>query len=945
MALDAGQLLRLEVEQLGVDVEVELKGSDGTLLVAADRMINDLGPELILAVAPVAGEYELAVQAFPTSHAGRYRGQILELRPAVERDRLLAEAYARFTAAAGAAPGELARRSEESLATFRKLQEPALVAEALYGVGSAQLKLGDFGRAAENFRQAAETFAGLGERRWEALSRANVATALLTLAEAEPAAGEAMAAAELARASGDRRTEAKALHCLGQAHQNQGDLQAALDNYQAALRLWPADVAERTSTVHNLGVLHARAFHDQARGLALLAEARSAWHPQQEPERAGTLSQLGQLAYEAGRLGEARQALEEALALRAGKGRCASAVYLARLALVEWGEGREEVARARLAEANAVVEAERCPKSEPTVRLLAAQLEEKRGNSTAARRAFARCTELAQALGDRLGEAVCQRGLAGAEWALGKLPAALDASRRAFEILEEVRPTVLRDDLRSSFFGGARPDLDTHIQLLLEAGREEEAWSFTEQARARVLRDLLAEAGAGVRRAVDPGLLERERQLQRRLNALESRRLELGEGALETRRRLGREVDLLVAELEEARGDLRRSSPAYAALSRPSAPTLAEVRRVLLTDDTLLLTLHLGEPASTLWAVDRESFEIVRLPPRGELEALARQARAWQQSLEWRGENAESLCALSRTLLGPIAARLGNRRLAIVADGALEALAWAALPEPTEGADCASAPPLVARHEIVSLPSAAALLAQRRLFEHAAANGKAPARGWLAVVADPAYDTPRTGHRRLPHAAAEAAALAALVPEGEARVLTGSEASRQQVEGLSGFPLLHFATHGLHDPAQPLLSALALAELDVGGQPIEGSLPAHAIYDLELPAELVVLSACDTAAGREQPGEGLVAGLPRAFLYAGAARVVVSLWAVEDESSRELMERFYRGLLQGGLGPAGALAEAQRALYLAGRPPRQWAPFVLLGDWRPLASLPPTTHR
>jgi CHAT domain-containing protein len=153
---------------------------------------------------------------------------------------------------------------------------------------------------------------------------------------------------------------------------------------------------------------------------------------------------------------------------------------------------------------------------------------------------------------------------------------------------------------------------------------------------------------------------------------------------------------------------------------------------------------------------------------------------------------------------------------------------------------------------------------------------------------------------------------------------------------LQPFRILHFATHGVLVDTQPLLSSLALSRFDAAGHPLAGDLTAGEIYDLDLPAELVTLSACETALGREVPGEGMVSGLPRAFLYAGAARVVVSLLPVEDGATRDLMTRFYRGLFVQGLAPARALQEAQRTLRQAGRPPREWAGFVLLGDWRPL---------
>jgi CHAT domain-containing protein len=282
------------------------------------------------------------------------------------------------------------------------------------------------------------------------------------------------------------------------------------------------------------------------------------------------------------------------------------------------------------------------------------------------------------------------------------------------------------------------------------------------------------------------------------------------------------------------------------------------------------------------------------------------------------------LCELSQMLLAPVADSLKHhRRLAVVADGALEVLPFAALPVPGDPAVCAQAPLLVDSHEIVSLPSASALLTQRRLLA-----GRRPAPGWLAVVANPLYAPGQAPS--LPGSAQEAKAITDGLPAGKVFVATGPDASWQTVTSgrLKRFRILHFATHGTLNAEEPLLSSLALSQ--------GGRLSAHEIYDLDLPAELVVLSACKTALGRDVPGEGLVSGLPRAFLYAGAARVLVSLWDVDDRSTRDLMILFYRSLFDQGLPPARALQEAQRTLRQAGRPPYQWAGFVLLGDWRPL---------
>jgi CHAT domain-containing protein len=163
------------------------------------------------------------------------------------------------------------------------------------------------------------------------------------------------------------------------------------------------------------------------------------------------------------------------------------------------------------------------------------------------------------------------------------------------------------------------------------------------------------------------------------------------------------------------------------------------------------------------------------------------------------------------------------------------------------------------------------------------------------------------------------------------------EASRATATNpdLSQYRIVHFATHGLLNSAHPELSGLVLSLVDERGQPQDGFLRLHEIYNLKLGADLVVLSACQTALGKEVKGEGLV-GLTRGFMYVGAARVLVSLWNVSDEATAELMKRFYRGILKDGLQPAAALRAAQIAMWKQPRwaAPYYWAGFVLQGEWR-----------
>jgi len=189
----------------------------------------------------------------------------------------------------------------------------------------------------------------------------------------------------------------------------------------------------------------------------------------------------------------------------------------------------------------------------------------------------------------------------------------------------------------------------------------------------------------------------------------------------------------------------------------------------------------------------------------------------------------------------------------------------------------------------------------------------------------------------LPATRLEADAIMTLVPSGTGRLYTGPQATRDSAMSaeLKDYRIIHFATHGFADDKNPKMSYIALSTADAQGRPRNGRLRLLDIYNLNFSAETVVLSACSTALGENVRGEGLV-GMVRGFMYAGAARVVASLWRVDDQSTAELMKRFYRGMLKDGLSPAAALRAAQIEMWKHDKysPPYYWAAFVLQGEYR-----------
>jgi hypothetical protein len=613
---------------------------------------------------------------------------------------------------------------------------------------------------------------------------------------------------------------------------------------------------------------------------------------------------------------------------------------------------------------------------------------------------YRRALPLYQASKDRSGEAATFYNIARAARAFEGPEAALASTESAIEIIETLRMQIASPAFRSSYFSSVRKYYGLYIDLLMqmhkarpEAGFAAKAFLTSEKARARVLLETMAETEVDLRQGVDPELLKRERFLQQLLSTKAlylSRLLSEGDKGDESEE-VARGMRQLEVEYQEVQALIRERSPHYANVTQPQPLRLSDVQG-LLGGETILLEYALGEERSYLWLVSSDGvtsaelsgratlekaandfYNILRarapVPGEGEEERLARVAdadrRYWQSASE-----------LSRLLLGGVAGSLGNKRLLIVPDGALQYVPFDALPIPPPaglsgertGADAAGdagpRPPLIVEHEISNLPSASTLLAIRR--EQSFAQ---PAGGIVAVLADPVFeaDDPRvklpstqtamalagTGVKtesdgapsgrggienaaRLPFTAREAEHILSLVPDGMGMIATGFDANLSTAESpqLGRYEVVHFATHGVFDNKQPQLSGLLLSLVDESGNPENGFLHLHDIYSLHLPVKMVVLSGCDTALGKDVSGEGLV-GLTHAFMYAGSKSVLASLWKVDDKATSELMGLFYKGLLRDGLPPAAALRAAKIAMW--GRqpslPPYFWASFILEGEF------------
>lgn len=530
-----------------------------------------------------------------------------------------------------------------------------------------------------------------------------------------------------------------------------------------------------------------------------------------------------------------------------------------------------------------------------------------------------------------------------------------------------------------------------YADLLVEGNNPELAFEVLERSRARTLLEMLAGAHVDILQGADPALIAKERSLQANLTAKTNRKVSLLEGEHTSQQltALNREIDSLLSQYQELEGQIRTTTPRYAALTQPKTLTAGETQR-MLDPQTVLLYYALGDKHSFAFVITPTSFDSYPLPNRKDVEGTAnhfyerltarnrwmegettaqRKTRLERDEAEYRQMSA----VLSGMVLGPVIPKLLGKRLLIVADGALQYVPFAALPVPvTSGAK--EQVPLVAEHEIVSLPSAsvAALLRQQ-------AELRVPPAKEVAILADPVFDKndPRVGKipspgfdggkrpaaninesaehlsrsvqdlefgkqrsgdalARLAFSRREAGAIMAVAKPGTVMEALDFRANREMAlsNELGQYRIVHFATHGLLDNEHPELSGLVFSLVDPSGKPVEGFVDLQDVYNLNIPADLVVLSACETGLGRPIGGEGLV-GLTRGFMYAGAIRVVASLWRVDDAATSELMAEFYKAMLQGGLSPGKALRQAQLDMlkHRHWSDPYYWAAFTLQGEW------------
>jgi CHAT domain-containing protein/tetratricopeptide (TPR) repeat protein len=861
---------------------------------------------------------------------------------------------------------------------------------ALSGTGNVQLARGEVKAALDLFQQALKLAEASGEKALLATLQNGLCLAEQRLGNLDQATEHCQRGLALAEAAGDKLTAARTLNNLGIVARQRGDYAATFEFYRKSLALYEtlADKRSVARLLNNLGVAYNAMGNTTA---ALQHYLRSLPIAEEIGNKAGVASTLNNVSMIYRALGnyklalEASQrslaiseaigdktvtsyALEEIGRLHAQVGEHAQALecYRKSLALAEQTGVKVEIAMRLQSVGNgyrrlgdhsqaaeyyqrslALAESIVVPYTAIVCRFMLAQLYLQQGRAAEALELAERAVDQARQIGAHKDYWQALLIAGSAARALKQPAVARQRFEEAISEIEIARAQLAAGEREQAAFFENR--FDPYIQmvmLLVEQGRAAEAFSFVERAKARVLLDVLQSGKTGINKALSAAEQEQERRLRGEMTTLNSQlRRTTQTGQPEPAR-----VNELKASLQKARLAYEAfQSQLYAAhpelkVRRGEAQPLKLEEAAALTDaNVALLEYIVAEEATYLFALTKAAGQggvnLQVYPLAVNRKELAGLVETFRQKLAARDfEYRESARRLHDLLLKPAQAQLqGKQHIVIVPDLELWDLPFQAL---LTGANRH----LIEEHAVSYAPSLTVLremITQRR--KRAASGGAAS----LLALGNPTLGKETVERATLafrdekldplPEAEREAKTLAALYGAAQSKVFVGADAREDRAKAEAGkFKVLHFATHGILNDAAPLYSHLVLAQGDANE---DGLLEAWELLNLDLQADLAVLSACETARGRVGAGEGMI-GLSWALFVAGVPTTVVSQWKTGSASTAQLMIEFHRQLKPAlasqktELTRAGAMRAAALKLLAAKetRHPFYWAGFVVVGD-------------
>ncbi|MEZ2251437.1 CHAT domain-containing protein [Microcoleus sp.] len=867
----------------------------------------------------------------------------------------------------------------QSLPLSRATSNPSQEAITLNNIGAVYDNLGEKQKALEYYSQSLPLSRTLGDRSLEAITLTNIGLVYSNLGEQQKALEYYSKSLPLIRTIGDRWHEAGILSNIGGVYDNLGEKQKALDYYNQSLTLSRAvgDRSQEAVTLDNIGAVYdylgeqKTALEYYKQSLPLLRTLGELWH------EGITLNNIGRIYDDLGEQQKALEYLSQSLTLKRSVGdRRGEAITLSNIGNIHNYLGDRQTALEYYKQSLPLLLAVGDRRGEAVTLTNIGGMYSDVGDKQKALEYYSQSLTLSRAIGERSIEAGILYNIAVTKRDQNNLNEALNDIQASLRIIENLRTKITSPELRTSYFATVQDYYEFYIDLLMQLhkthpklGYDTKALEASELSRARSLLELLQETNTNIREGIAPDLLQQEKSLQQQLNALEKHRIEavsLPNPNPTEIEQIDKQQLALLQEYQQIQTQIRTASPRYAALTQPKPLTFPEIQKQIIDENTILLQYFLGKERSYLWVISQKGLTSYELPKRAEIETASRNFRNTVTNPRLRNISqkvAEASANLSQLILQPAASQLGDKRLLIVPDGILHYTAFPALTISLTSRQN-SYLPLISQHEIITLPSASTLAILRQNY-----GDRKPPTQTLAILADPVFSpdderikgklTPATTEKlesqnqglsrslrssdlawppqRLPFTRQEAQTILSLVPSASSSQNLDFDASRTTATDgrLANYQILHLATHGIANSQNPELSGILMSMVDDKGNLVNGFLRLTDIFNLKLSADLVVLSACQSGIGQNIKGEGMV-GLTRGFMYAGAQRMVVSLWNVDDEGTAVLMQKFYQKMLQQKLSPATALRAAQMEMMEQDKwnSPYYWAAFTLQGEWK-----------
>lgn len=881
---------------------------------------------------------------------------------------------------------------EKSLEISRKIGDKRHESTSLSNIGLAYRGLSEFQEAIQYFSQALEIDEELGDKRGQGMDFGNIGDVYVEIGDASTALEYHTEALKIGREVGDRKSEAIHLGAMSTDYSLMGDYPTAMKYSKEAIDLH-REIGFKAGESNDLGNMGSIYFElgEYSQALECLGKAlRIAEALDDKYSMSLWLGDIGNVYYLLGIDSKALKYYERALLISQEIGdRTGEGMWTGNLANIhatnreysealkylenalkifqESGAKREEaitlhnmsIIHAVLSESGRALDCSeealrihreiKCRYSEAEVLLGIGKIKLKLEDYAGAEEYYKKARKIGQEL--RAPRLIWETE---AGWGLvceekGKYREALEHYESAVEAIEDVRGGLVLEEHKWFFFEDKVEIYKRPIECLFKLyekyqgkGYDKKAFRFAEMAKSRAFLDILSESKAEIWQGTDPVLLNREKELLRNISEIQTqlrnRRLTSGEIS-ELKNRLESEEE----RFDNLRFEIRKKLQAYAILKYPEVITLDEVQRNIIEQDQILFEYSMGKQHSYLWAVTRHGCNLYRLPSENE---IRQEVEEYLHIITHPPLPEVSPKLLGKTLYDILIRPAGDclshdHDLIIIPDGVLYYLPFETLISEIRDGEPKY---LLESCNTVYSPSASVLKSLNKggaksewpyellalgnpIFEEKPSSVGSDSNQELHLYEDYGFH-----YGKLPHSRFELIEIASLFSEDLISVYVGADAKEERVksENLSKYRRIHFATHGILNEDFPGRSCLVLALDDDLKE--DGFLQLNEVFNLKLDADLVVLSACHTG-GKLVDGEGLI-GLSRAFFYAGARSVIMSLWAVNDRSTASLMERFYYYLCQGKK-ESEALRFAKLELLKGGiqslQHPYHWAPFVLMG--------------